>query len=184
MIQYEALSELLSSDLYQLRAENGHATLEAITQFVNRINVFFGPFKQRAHIDKVIPTPKEIDYINDQLKELFGKLSTVEKEYFAKKYKQDPAYAEFTEDQMREMIASHEISSLSTLRKRMQFWAATDSFGATIRNPKEHRAAVNALDNWERLFLSQAKNTFSFFDVHNETKLPAFNCENKLNLFN
>jgi hypothetical protein len=179
MIRYDALNELLSSDLSQLRAENGHGTLIAITQFVNGIVEFFEQFERFSKHGKVIPTPQEIKNINQQIKQLFSKLSTVEKEYYSKKYMQDPDYAEFPADQLTRLIAANGISSMTTLRKRMQYWAATDKFGETIRNPKQHQAAVNALDKWDSLFFSKKENTLSFFDSRNKTEVPTLNLSRK-----
>lgn len=77
-------------------------------------------------------------------------------------------YADLTDAEFNECATAYDLKSIKVLRSRMQFWAATDTYGATIRNPKAHLLAVKYLDLWDRLHsLSFSDKPYLFFEKEN-----------------
>lgn len=74
-------------------------------------------------------------------------LNESEHSYYLDKYK-----AEYPDQDAETMASSTELKSFKDIPKRMQFWAASEKWGDSIRNPKQHRKAIKCLDKWATFF--------------------------------
>lgn len=140
MANFTPLNEILDMDLHQLRANQGRATDAAIKLFVVKLNEFFSQFGNTK------PDLNEKNTFSQIMNSIIAKINEVEMEYFRNKNSTDEAMKHVNLD-------SYKIT-FEKLPTRMQFWAATKEFGATIRNPVEHRRAVSYLQTWEKLTAS------------------------------
>ena len=138
MINLEPLTDIINMDFSQLRALDGRATNESIELFVAKINEFFSELKKSNP-----PTVEDTKLINIALNQIIDKANTAEMNYYTIR-NQKPEHAEYRDVD----VSQYKIESLEKLPQRMQYWAAGERFGDTIRNAREHRKAVIHLRLW------------------------------------
>jgi hypothetical protein len=140
-------------DFTQLRGlkspDGARATDEAIHCFVDNLVLFFSQFKQK-------PTPDQFKIYLDYMNQITAKVNESEKDYYLKKYTAEcPEHAEV-------MTLHVALKSFKDLPTRMQYWAASEEHGGTIRNSENHIIAVNKLDEWASSQAPLPKKSFFF----------------------
>ncbi|NDH08333.1 MAG: hypothetical protein EBY16_01715 [Gammaproteobacteria bacterium] len=138
------LTELESFDFRQMRANDGRATDEALEQFHQIFHAFFAQFPDK----RIIPFDVLQTYVA-QMRKITAKINQAEYQYFLAKYQ-----AEYSTEtpQMRESMAKgNELDSYKKIRSRLQFWAASPTWGNAVRFPEEHLNTVKNLEAWEKL---------------------------------
>ncbi len=137
MIDFTPLVDILNMDLSQLRANSGRATDDAILLLVTKLNEFFAQFE-------INPTPEEQGVFDKVMGEIIQKINMVEKDYFKQKYINDPEMKDID-------LNLYTIQSYKALPELMQYFAAGEKFGDTIRNPSEHIKAITSLQKWPNI---------------------------------
>ena len=145
------LENILEMDFKQMRclqcAGGARATDDAIHLLVNNLVQFFSQFKKD-------PTHEQLKIYLDYMKKITTKINESEYDYYLKKYSKE------SPEHMKTMALGCLLKSFKDLPKRMQYWAASEEFGDTIRNSKNHIIAVKNLDKWASLH-SQFQEEFS-----------------------
>lgn len=145
MRDFNSLQKLLNMDFTQLRALPAaggcRASDEAIAEFVNCLNSFFSQFDHQ-----MIPTGQEIATYATYITNLTAKINESERAYYVEKYRKE----QYPEQTVQYMADTCQIKSFRDLPKRMQFWAAAEKHGDSIRNPDNHKTAVTNLNRWAK----------------------------------
>jgi hypothetical protein len=143
--KFKNLRTLLELDYKQLRAlpcDAGHcATDEAIEKFVNQLIEFFSKF------DHIKPDQLQLAIYLAYMKQITININMSEHSYYLDKYK-----AEYPDQDAETMATANELKSFKDIPKRMQFWAASEKWGDSIRNPEQHRKAIHSLNTWATFF--------------------------------
>jgi hypothetical protein len=139
MPNFQKLQNILEMDFTQLRALEGsggkRATDAAIHLFVNNLVEFYSQFITS-------PTAEQLKTYKLYMEEITNKINAIEYAYYLDKYT-----AECPEEAVR-MASACLLQTFKDIPKRMQYWAASDEFGGTVRNAKNHVTAVKNLDKW------------------------------------
>lgn len=172
MTSFESLQTILDMDFTAMRAlpcEGGmRASDEAITAFVTNLNLFFNQF-QIEH-----PTPTDLSMYQTLMTAITEKISLAELTYYLEKYQNDEP------DARQSMAEQNKLSSFKEIPRRMQYWAAGETFGDTIRDAKNHIKAINHMNHWKDLIEpAQSRSplqplpTLNFFKRNDEAAPPA-----------
>ena len=163
MADFSGLKNLSEDfDFTQMRALVNRATDEAIISFVGILNDFFSQFAE------IEPSLEELQTYTKYMNLILAKINEVEYDFALANYsKTEPEYAHI-------MAEGVKLSDISKIPTRMQYWAAGESFGDTIRNASEHSKAVEQLARFDRLIQSVnapqterrrfSSDSFSFFE--------------------
>lgn len=147
--KFKNLQALLELDYKQLRAlpcDAGHcATDEAIKTFVNHLIIFFSKFPSQK------PDQLQLTIYLAYMKQIIVKINESERSYYLNKYK-----AEYPDQDTETMATSTELKSFKDIPQRMQFWAASKKWGDSIRNPAQHRKAIDYLNTWAQFFTEKS----------------------------
>ncbi len=142
MRSFEALETLAHFDYTSMRALDDHrASNEALLTFHNLLHVFFGQFSKDEKPDLAILTT----YIH-QMHQILSAINQQEYQFFLQKYTAE--HRELPPQTIEWMAAESQVKSIAKIPSRMQFWAAGESFGDTIRYPEQHRKTVKLLTKW------------------------------------
>ena len=133
-MNFKYLDLILAMDFSHLRANAGRATDAAIGFFVNNINLF------SESIDQA-PTGHETQTFHEKMSLILQKINVAEHKYFFNKYQTEGKPVAEADS----LAQFHKLSGLDGLSKRMQYWAAVEGHGDPIRNPSEHKHAVEFL---------------------------------------
>lgn len=108
----------------------------------------------------ISPTREVLNIYNDYMQKILIEINKSEIAYYFDKYIHDPLDLN-TDDTQNNINKKEEIASMMAnlqalknikdLTSRMQFWAASEKFGDSLRNSKNHKQAVNKLIEWSTL---------------------------------
>jgi hypothetical protein len=142
MPDFQILEALTHFDYTQMRAlEQRRATNEAMKTFVNLFNGFFNSAVER--ITLAIAT----QYVTF-IQQISLKIDQDESVFFKEKYRfENPDFYDEVIDSMVKLNAIE--NKCQGIQRRMQFWAAGNSHGDTIRNVEAHIELVQHLNKWE-----------------------------------
>ena len=163
-IQYESLEKILAMDFSQLRAlkisnndapeelaeADSRATDEALLIFVQNFADFFTQFSSLSK-----PETQYLDTYESYLHKIIEKVNESEYQYYLTKYKQHGEKAEFMAK-----FASY-VKDGRGLATRMQYWAAVEIFGDSIRNSDTHRYVATQLQKWSLLLKNKNSGSLS-----------------------
>ena len=138
------LTEFESFDFTQMRTNNGRATDEALQQFHQIFHAFFAQFPDK----RIIPVNILQTYVA-QMSKITAKINQAEYQYFLAKYQTE--YSTETPQMHESMAKGSELDSYKKIRPRLQFWAASPTWGNVVRFPEEHLNTVKNLEAWEKL---------------------------------
>lgn len=143
MYNFTSLEELaIHFNFHHMRTLDGmRATNEALLQFYHLLNLFFDQFPKNQHID--IPILQK--YI-ELMTIITQRINDAEHTYFLAKYQTEEQNQ--TPEFIKKMADCNRLLSFKMLPSRMQYWAAGNFFGDTIRFPEEHRKTVKQLQHW------------------------------------
>lgn len=151
MPNFQNLQNILEMDFSQMRAlktaGGARATDAAILSFVTNLVEFYTQFDN-------MPTHAQLATYRNFMEQITDRINDSEHAYYLVKYTEEcPADAEI-------MAQTSKLKSFSGIPVRMQYWAASEEFGGTIRNAAMHRIAVSELDKWSKLLTSPRRDAF------------------------
>lgn len=156
MPHFQNLQNILDMDFKQMRAIPGHeglrATDEAIHLFVDNLIAFFSQFNEP-------PAKEQLKTYQVYMEKITNKINESEYTYYFNKYT-----ALYPED-AEKMASTCMIKSFKELPKRMQYWAASEEFGESIRNSKNHSIVVKKLNTWALWINKSNPNAFFHADA-------------------
>ena len=142
MSNFEPLKVALAMDFTQMRAKKQReincATDEAIKLFVSCFRDFFAQFASR-------PSEAELQEYKQIMDRITNKINDAELAYFTKKYTDESKYST---DEVSHMTSFHALKGYQGIPTRMQYWAAGEQYGGTIRNAEMHANVVHQMDKW------------------------------------
>lgn len=174
------ITNLLSEDLSRLRSEDGYADNAMHLKLVTELKLFFNQFKiplttkdkQEAFsvLDDLFNKLTEVEYNYAMLKykeesekeklnghsgaELLMKLGfsqeVVNQYHETDDSEQEQFITAAIEKLNQDKASLWKVDSLGVLKKRMQFWGST-GFATDVRNPVDHRNAIDSIEKFERL---------------------------------
>jgi hypothetical protein len=154
MPHFQNLQNILAMDFTQMRALTApggkRASDEAITTFVSNFIEFYAQFTQR-------PNQEDLLTYQQYMQDITAKINESEYTYYLEKYT-----AEFPEE-AEGLACATRLSSFRDIPKRMQYWAASEEFGGTIRNSTQHREVVRKFGDWIAFIDKLEQNDFTFF---------------------
>ena len=159
MITFDELENILAMDLTKMRALDAsggkRASDVAINSFVNGLVSFYNQFKE--------PSAMYLEIYQDYMERIVAKINKAEYDYYLQKYTEEG------QQQAEAMAASSMLVSVQDLPKRMQYWAAAEKFGDTIRNAENHRIAVKGISDWANFErkLTQHNRRYALFNIEN-----------------
>lgn len=146
MINYESLEQLVSMDFKKMRALEApggrRATDEAITLFVNGFLAFFSQFQQ-------FPNCFQLEKYKECLEKMTLRINIFEQEYYEQKYISEGIEPNFA----KVMAETCCLKSYKNIPERMQYWAASDTWGNSVRNPLNHVRAVKQMEEWSEMIV-------------------------------
>ncbi|ODN43131.1 hypothetical protein [Piscirickettsia litoralis] len=137
MTNFTNLENLKAINYSEMRINDGAASDKAIRQFVGNLNDFFNQF------NRLVPTEKDVVKYEKIMQEVTKKINSSEYAYFLQQY-QNEGYGESAGC----LAQTSQLKGFAEIPARMQYWAASGSWGGSIRNPFEHRKAVESLQKW------------------------------------
>lgn len=147
----KSLMETLKAiDYNKMRSEprdhgTHHADDETLLLFITTLNYFFTQASSNLEVFQAA--------FKEHMPKIIRKISDAEYSFCLEKYNSDPSWTEYTSREDREQMANdNRVTTIDTLRKRMQYWAAGASWGDTIRNPEQHKQATDHLKSWGQFF--------------------------------
>ncbi len=150
MTDFQHLENILKSDFTQMRvlhAPDGmRATDEAIYSFIDNLNAFYGQFSG-------LPNPSDLNTYAIYMEQITAKINASEYAYYLDKYKK--VYPDIAEG----MASSCKLHTFKDIPIRMQYWAASEEFGGTIRNAEKHAIAVRNFNKW-LTYINKNRNLF------------------------
>ncbi|MHB1222049.1 MAG: hypothetical protein ACYC0J_08635 [Gammaproteobacteria bacterium] len=166
IINYEALENILAMDFSELRAvkigvdanatpeelavADSCATDEAIFSFVNNLAIFFKQFPTSFQLFSLSKT--DSNEYKSYLEKIIKKVNESEYTYYLVKYSQD-----INAEMMARTTACIKPTDSNALARRMQYWAAGERFGDTMRNPELHQYVVKQMKKWSCILPSVNK---------------------------
>lgn len=143
MPNFQILEDIVHFDYSQMRALDGkRATDEAIYLFVSLFNRFFESAKE-----DIINIDILMSY-NQYLKNIYNNIDQYEVLFFKRKYQTE--FSDYPAETIKYMSDSNSIQNKKNgLQTRLQYWAAGENLGDSIRNPIEHRRLIKNLNKWE-----------------------------------
>ena len=174
MVNYDDLHKLLEMDFGQMRVRkvtSGYAASdEAIHAFVTHLTTFFSQFSNDPSAEVLAEYQKLMGHLTQ-------KINDSEFRYFNEKYKDDG----FKEDDALDLAKCCRLKSFKEIPNLMQFWAATETWGGTIRNANPHSLVVKKMQNWSNLIDGTARRVSSLFVNHQQdTEEANLSCSRKL----
>ncbi|KGP62408.1 hypothetical protein EP47_08310 [Legionella norrlandica] len=155
MTNFTYLDNILEMDFSQMRRkpvlEGMTATDEAISYFIDNFNSFFAQFKKR-------PSEKDLATYRVYLEKILLQINKSEYEYFLSCY--STQYSDLSEKEIQNMAHSNCLRSIKDIPTRIQYWARAKTWGDSIRNPQEHKKAIDSLNQWSKWIYA---NTGVFF---------------------
>jgi hypothetical protein len=131
-------------DFEQMRSLDGRATADALEKFHQIFHDFFAQYPDKQLINANILQ----NYVAN-MEEITKQINESEYKYFLKKYK--IKYKDESLATVENMAKSSRLKSYRSIPSRLQFWAASASWGGTVRYPQKHLNTVKQLQNWEKL---------------------------------
>lgn len=151
MANFQNLQNILDMDFTEMRAIPGaggmRATDAAIRLFVNNLVSFYLQFEAD-------PTKEQLRTYVMYMEAIKRKINISEYAYYLDKY--TPDYPE----EAKNMAKICMIRSFQEIPKRMQYWAASEEFGGTIRNVKNHVLTLKHFYRWEELTKREHRDLF------------------------
>ena len=148
MPNFDSLNNLIDFDYSQMRAlkydNRSMATNDVIFNFVKNLNDFFDQFNNQQ------PDKETLNQFEKIINQVISKASNTEYLYYKDKYSK-----EYGSEYGVEMAESAKINDISALRSRMQYWAASETWGDAIRNPEMHIKATDSLNIWDKYLKNQ-----------------------------
>ncbi len=142
MINFDALHTILAMDFSQMRAKKQSereycASDEAIISFVDLFNTFFKQCSTK-------PSAPELAEYQSLMKLITERINISEVAYYTNKYRAEGE----TPEMAAEIAANQALTNFKGISKRMQYWAAGEEWGSSIRNAALHSQVVKKMESW------------------------------------
>lgn len=156
MADFSPLHQILEMDFSQLRALDGRATDESIIFFVDKLKEFFTQFGNSP------VSLEDKQQYRTIMSEIINGINIVERKYYSEKQNSNKI-----KPASPIKLETYDVT-LAKLPDRLQYLAAGEKFGETVRNSANHVEVVKYLQQWssdgekparafgKRLFFSQA----------------------------
>lgn len=168
MSKFEPLTTVLAMDFTQMRAKKqadiNCATDDAIRSFVSCFSDFFAQFTSR-------PSEDELKQYQSIMEHISQRISSAEVNYYTNKYTLEGYSAE----KATHLASFHALKGYQGIPTRMQYWAAGEQWGETIRNAEMHAAVVNQMNQWARWIDSPVRTRQTVFSFGDSEEDLSFN---------
>lgn len=152
-------------DFFQLRALDGRATDAAIEFFVQSLNEFFEQLNANS------PDEADQETFLEYMNAILEKINEVEVNYFSEKWVKEWG-EDFPKEEIMRIAAANKITDYKKLPIRMQYWAAGEVWGGSIRNAEAHKIAIKGIEAWPKSATAPQRH-FPFFRTHDAAAASA-----------
>lgn len=142
MRNFQLLESLVDFNYQEMRALGHRAGDEALIYFHQVFKSFFDQFKDTP------PSIHELQLYVNLLTQIVSCINPCEYAYHLNKYQRE--FPEMTAVEIQKMASVCQLKDYKQIPIRLQFWAASETFGDSIRFPLEHRATVKNLEKWQQ----------------------------------
>ena len=155
MTSFTSLTQIIDMDFTQMRAlpapGGARATDAALVEFTSKLNNFFVQFQKNT------PSSADKQTFKTLMDKIIDKINVAEYAYYLEKYRQDEP------EQCESMAQLNKITGFEAIPKRMQYWAASDVHGGTVRNLDAHKTSVLHLETWAKYFIDRPEPSCRLF---------------------
>jgi hypothetical protein len=141
MRNFESIESLLEFNFQEMRALGHRASDEALINLHLIFKTFFDQFRSAP------PSIEELQLYVNLLTHVVARINQFEYAYYINKYQTE--FTEMSAIDIEKMARGCQIKNYQQIPIRLQFWAAGEAFGDSIRFPLEHRATIKNLEKWQ-----------------------------------
>jgi len=173
MINFDILNSILAFDFSQMRKKinlrgDAGATDEALLSFLNLFSDFYSQCTSKPNKEELAEYERLMQLITECI-------NTSEVNYYTEKY----IAAGETPEMAAEMACLQALQNFNGIPIRMQYWAAGEKWGDSIRNPELHSPLIKQMKIWSSWCNPTSPTTY-FFDTEAEHPAEAAQASRKL----
>ena len=143
MHSFNSIEVLVNYDFTQMRALHNRASDAALMFFHQNLANFFNQFGDTR------PSLQELQTYVALMQQITENINIAERAYFTEKYTRE--MPDEAPEVLESCVEHNLLESYESIPSRLQFWAAGEHFGDTIRFAEEHLETVRGLDRWYRM---------------------------------